>query len=240
MIKGLKKLKVNIIIDLALLVLLALMAGIGFLIKQVLVSGAKQNLIYGTNIHLEFLGLDRHQWGSIHLIVSIVFIVLIAVHVLLHWDVILCILNKMIPNKWKRYSLIAAIALTSTTFFCGPFFVSAQMDNHKNYYRNRIEHTTNYDTVENSTYLINKTRNNTQNSNSTHIKQSSSEARFETNGKQTIEELSALHSIPADYICKQLQIPLSSKDQRLGRLRKKYGFTMTEVSSAIASYKHQQ
>jgi len=51
--------KLNLTIDIVLLLLLMTMAGIGFLIKYVLLSGEKRNVIYGQNINLELLGMDR-------------------------------------------------------------------------------------------------------------------------------------------------------------------------------------
>ena len=52
------RVKLNLIIDIILFLLLMTMAGIGFLIKYTLISGEKQNIIYGTNTNLEFWGLD--------------------------------------------------------------------------------------------------------------------------------------------------------------------------------------
>lgn len=48
--------KLNLIIDAVMFVALALMAGLGFLIKWVLVPGFKRNEIYGSNVELGFFG----------------------------------------------------------------------------------------------------------------------------------------------------------------------------------------
>jgi hypothetical protein len=58
--------KLNLLIDAVLLLALALMAGLGFLIKWVLVPGFLRNEKYGSDVELEFFGLDRHEWGSVH------------------------------------------------------------------------------------------------------------------------------------------------------------------------------
>ncbi|MDF3129218.1 DUF4405 domain-containing protein [Kiritimatiellaeota bacterium B1221] len=42
---------------------------------------------------LEFLGMSRHEWGGVHFWVSMLFVVTIAVHLLLHW-------------KWVRVSFL--------------------------------------------------------------------------------------------------------------------------------------
>ncbi|MHC4076764.1 MAG: DUF4405 domain-containing protein [Planctomycetota bacterium] len=61
-----KRAKLNLIIDALLLLCLAGIAGIGFLIKYVLVPGYQRWEIYGRNVSLFLWGLDRHQWGTIH------------------------------------------------------------------------------------------------------------------------------------------------------------------------------
>ncbi len=137
MIKGIQKSKLNIIIDIILLVLLVLMAGVGFLIKYALLPGIQRNSKFGANINLEVLGMDRHQWGNIHLIISIIFIALIILHIILHWDMILCILDKMIPRKTVRNLFLATLTIITITLFIGPFLVNPVQVSHENNFRNR-------------------------------------------------------------------------------------------------------
>tara|TARA_R110002033_G_scaffold38827_3_gene78300 strand:+ start:2890 stop:3105 length:216 start_codon:yes stop_codon:yes gene_type:complete len=47
--------------------------GIGFLIKYTLISGKERNVIYGKNVELSLFGMDRHEWGYIHLVIAFVF-----------------------------------------------------------------------------------------------------------------------------------------------------------------------
>jgi hypothetical protein len=93
------KSKLNLSIDIIMLLLLLPVAGIGFLIKYVLIPGIQRNSIYGNNTDLEFLGLNRHQWGTVHLILSIVFLLLLIIHIVLHWKMITCVFQRLIPIK---------------------------------------------------------------------------------------------------------------------------------------------
>lgn len=240
MIKGIQKSKLNIVIDIILLVLLVLMAGFGFLIKYVLLPGTQRNSKYGSNIDLEFLGMDRHQWGNIHLIISIIFIALIILHIILHWDMILCILDKMIPRKTVRNLLLATLTIFTITLFISPFLVSPVQVNHENNFRNRTERleragreaiTQKKVIIETQTPLKEKIEV------STHDK---AKEEYDVHGTQTIDEVSAQYNVPANYICKELKVSENNKYQRLGRLRKEYGFSMSEVSNAIAKYKNSQ
>jgi hypothetical protein len=74
------KSKINLAIDAVMLILLTMMAGLGFLIKYVLVPGFKRNTLYGSDVELYFWGLDRHQWGSIHLYLGFVFLFLVLLY----------------------------------------------------------------------------------------------------------------------------------------------------------------
>jgi hypothetical protein len=53
--------KINLVIDVVMMILLAMIAGLGFLIKYILVAGFERNAIYGGDAELYFWGLDRHQ-----------------------------------------------------------------------------------------------------------------------------------------------------------------------------------
>ena len=71
------KSKVNMWIDIFMFMLMLPIAGIGFLMKYVLVSGVDRNSIYAPDVELLYCGLDRHQWGSIYLVMSFLFLFLL-------------------------------------------------------------------------------------------------------------------------------------------------------------------
>ncbi|MEJ5330464.1 MAG: hypothetical protein WHT07_09960 [Desulfobaccales bacterium] len=55
--------KLNFVIDALMFLCMAAIAGLGFLMKYVLVPGRETPLLYGRRVDLFFLGLDRHAWG---------------------------------------------------------------------------------------------------------------------------------------------------------------------------------
>ena len=59
----------------------SLLAGIGFLMKFVLIPGKERFAVYGRNVDLFFLGFDRHEWGTLHLWLAFALIALMAVHI---------------------------------------------------------------------------------------------------------------------------------------------------------------
>jgi hypothetical protein len=79
----------NISIDVLMFMVLMPIVGIGFLMKYVLLNGVERNLIYGNDVALLFWGMDRHQWGSIHLYLSFGLLFLLVLHLIFHWKMIL-------------------------------------------------------------------------------------------------------------------------------------------------------
>ena len=120
-----KRTKVNLVIEALLLLCVAAIAGIGLLMKYVLVPGYQRWEIYGRNVDLFFWGLDRHQWGTIHLMIGFVFLALLVLHIVLHWAAIVAIYRKLIPNAVLRcivavVLICLTILLLTFSFFANP------------------------------------------------------------------------------------------------------------------------
>ncbi|HPI72880.1 MAG TPA: hypothetical protein PK843_17265 [bacterium] len=64
--------QIDLIIDFFMLLVLASLAGIGFLIKYGLPPGREQIQSTGSNNELTFYGWDRHQWGDSHYVLAAV------------------------------------------------------------------------------------------------------------------------------------------------------------------------
>jgi len=101
--------KLNLIIEALMLLCMAAMAGIGLLIKYVLVPGQARWAIYGRNVELYFRGFDRHQWGTVHLTIGLVLIALLVLHIVLHWGMILAIYRRLIPSRLFRWIVVVIL-----------------------------------------------------------------------------------------------------------------------------------
>jgi hypothetical protein len=122
-----EKSKLNLTIDGLLLLCIAAIVGIGLLIKYVLVAGYLRWEIYGRNVEMFFWGLDRHQWGTIHLVIGIVFLALLVLHIGLHWSTIIGMYSKLIPNRFARW-LTALILILITIFLIAfSYFVTPEV-----------------------------------------------------------------------------------------------------------------
>ena len=247
------KLKLNLSIDIVMFLLLTVMAGIGFLMKYVVVSGEVRNIKYGNHVDLEFLGLTRHQWGSIHLIISLVFISLLVLHIILHWKCVLVIFKCMIPSATLRIFAATIIFLFGAGAIFASFFLKPELVPFEPLYRNRnfsnppsemitpaegISDTASYQkpalfTGRERPAVISEK----ENADASEENHNMEYNEYEVFGSQTLQYVAGRYEVPASVICRDLHIPEDQAGQKLGWLRKQYSFTMTDVRRSIASYK---
>lgn len=130
----------NLTIDTILLLLLLPMAGIGFIMKSVLLSGAERLAIYGADVELAFWGLTHHEWGTVHLYISLAFMAILLLHIIMHWTAIQIWFRKLLPNKSIR-TLIAILAIVAVLLsLLGPFMIKPETVPFTPHYRNRSLH----------------------------------------------------------------------------------------------------
>jgi hypothetical protein len=62
--------------------------------------------------------------------------------------------------------------------------------------------------------------------------------RQEINGRLSLADVERLTGVSADAIIKKLNLPAgTSKDERLGRLRRRYGFSIQQLRDAVSALK---
>lgn len=115
--------KLNLITNGLMLLCMAAIAGIALLIKFVLVPGYQRREIYGRNVKLLFLGLDRHRWGTVHLYVGLIFIALLVLHIVLHWSSLVATFCRLVPNPLTRTVVVVAFILVIALLLAFPCFV---------------------------------------------------------------------------------------------------------------------
>ena len=237
------KSKLNLIIDLIMLLLMMPIAGIGFLMKYVLVPGFERNVLYGNNVDLEFWGQTRHQWGSIHLILSITFLALLILHTILHWKMIVIIFRRMIPSKAIRLVLVSLITVTGLLSISFPLFVKPELVQKEPLHRNSHDKKNNsFHSNSQNNELIKQHDSSSTNSSSKANQEKkkklhSSKEEIEVFGSQTLQFVADKYNVPVSIIAADLKIPLTLSEQKLGRIKKQYPFTMDDVRTSISNYK---
>jgi hypothetical protein len=116
--------KLNFVIDAAMFLCLMAMAGLGFLMKYFLPSGRAARAAYGSNPQLAWLGWDRHDWGDIHLYLAFVLLILLVVHIILHWRQILGLFHRVVPDPRRRYQIALVFLILSLLLIYFPFLIT--------------------------------------------------------------------------------------------------------------------
>ena len=117
-----KKSKLNFIIDIFMFIVMAAIVGIGFLMKYILIPGKDRWIKYGKNVDLYFADLDRHEWGSIHLILGFILLGLLVLHIIFHWRTIVCFIRNYMKNSVFRNMFIILFIALSFILLLLPFF----------------------------------------------------------------------------------------------------------------------
>ena len=119
--------RANFIINAAMLLCGAALAGIGFLMKFVLIPGKDRFAVYGRNVDLFFFGLERHQWGTLHLWLALALIALLAVHIALHLSWIVAMIRTIIAGRTAQKIIVAVFLLLCLLFALFSFVVQPEV-----------------------------------------------------------------------------------------------------------------
>ncbi|WP_178988678.1 DUF4405 domain-containing protein [Winogradskyella schleiferi] len=124
----------NFILNATMTLFMSAIVGIGFLMKYTLLSGQDRKEVYGKNVELYFLGLDRHQWGTVHLVLSFILVGLLVLHILLHWKVVVAVYQKIIKVKLTKRIIAVGFAILCALLILIPLFLKPEIRiaNHKN------------------------------------------------------------------------------------------------------------
>ena len=245
--------KLNLSIDIIMFVVMMIIAGIGFMIKYVLVPGFKRNEIYGKDLELYFWGLERHQWGTIHLILSFTMLFFLLLHIILHWKMIQYIYKKMISNKIVRISLAISLFVVSAIFGIGPLFIKPEINTvasnhyHRNEYRKYNEELYHNDSLKYKPIdeeqgrtdtihvIIPITRKIQSENHKEGLYKRHQLYDIEVYGSMTLNEAAKKYNIPVTGLASSINVPEELASERLGRLRKQYGFHMDDLRNYIHS-----
>ena len=119
--------KLNFVIDALMFLSLMAIAGLGFLMKYTLPPGRAVKSTYGRNLELSWLGWDRHDWGDIHLYLGLALLTLLIIHLIFHWQQILGLFRRLVPDPRRRYRIAFIFLLLSLLLIYFPFLITPDM-----------------------------------------------------------------------------------------------------------------
>jgi hypothetical protein len=128
---AMRKSVLNFAINAMMTLCMSAIIGIGFLIKYTLISGQERREIYGHNVELYLLGMDRHQWGMLHLILGFVLFGLLVLHIFLHWKVVTTVYQKIIKVPLAKKIVASVFIVVCASMIITPFFVQPEIEANK-------------------------------------------------------------------------------------------------------------
>jgi len=230
--------KINFMIDALMSLVLLAITGFGFLMKYVLIPGKDRMAHFGRNVDLYFLGMDRHEWGVIHLILGYVLLGLLVLHLALHWKLIQSLFRRLIRTTVWHVPVISIFLILCVFLLIFPFLIyievrEAAQGGHHHGHDIAVEETASA-AFSTSTTLSGSNQ-------SRHTDQTSMDSSIELHGRLTLAQVSDIHQIPVSDILNGLKIPGTvSVTETLGHLRKHYHFHMSDVVRVIQQYKSSQ
>ncbi|MFO7889931.1 MAG: DUF4405 domain-containing protein [bacterium] len=230
--------KLNFVIDVLMFIVMMAIGGIGFLMKFVLVRGSQVWEIYGENLDLLLWGWDRHQWGSLHLILGYILLGLLVLHIVFHWKQIGVMFKCLITKKFFRIILTIILIILSLLFFLFAFIVEIdKVTLKRGEGRHRLEHIHQEEHAQHSTTLKQEMSISSEVKKSIEENNIPPESSAQVEGRMTLYSIEATYKVPADSLKKFLGIPLSCSDrENLGQLRRRYNFHMSDVERYIEKY----
>ncbi len=162
-----------------------------------------------------FLGLHRHQWGDIHLYLSLVFILLIIIHLMLSWSWIKGKAQNLFKKRWNTMIMVTVLLAVFVIVVFWTFMPKYPLS-YENYGSGARARSQGQFPPED---FIND------------------ELGYLTIiGNMTLAEVEKITGIPAEVLTQKLGLPSrTSPDETLGQLRKKHGFSLVEARAAISA-----
>lgn len=157
-----------------------------------------------------FLGLHRHQWGDIHLNLSLAFAVLVVIHIVLAWSWVKGKAQGLFGKTWKAalgLTVVAAVLVPLIFWLAAPKNDPAYADLGTGHGRNEM-------------------------GSERHGQAVPSEVPI--SGRMTMREVERTAGISAKDLLARLGLPDGvSLDETLGRLSRTYGFEMQALRDAV-------
>ena len=263
----LDKSKINLLIDALMFLCMMAIAGLGFLMKFVLIPGKDRAAKYGRGVELFLLDLDRHEWGTIHLIIGFTLLTALVFHIILHWKMIVGIYERLIENRSKRRIIAAVFVVVGGALILFPFAVKPEIQEmgrghaaegcggcpassahslhiEAGMVKETLPEADDADEASPETESLREVQPMAETPDEAHPEIESShemhqegDGSIEIRGYMTLAEVAAKGNVPVDYLKERLGVPESTPgNERLGRLRREYGFTMGDVGRIIQEY----
>lgn len=233
-----KRPTLNFLIDVVAFIAFAFLTTTGVLTRYVLPPGSGR---YAT-----LWGLNRHGWGDLHFWVAVVLLGVLALHLLLHWRWILCIVRGQrseasgprvalgVVGFIGLVGLVAAPLLAPVERSGTPRQSSALPPSATQAPRSMQSREPTEATHESPTQAPPQSP---PVPSSAGMRESNAPSTEAIRGSMTLRQVAESTGAPVDHLIKQLGLPPGiDPDERIGRLRKRYNVSPDDVRQVVNDY----
>jgi len=227
------------LVDTLLFLSIVGIALVGFLIGLVIPKGptAPESTKY-------FIGLHRHQWSNIHFYLSIAFVVFVIIHILLSWKWIRNKSRQIFKKRWNTALIFTAIASVMLIILFWALYprVPGANEGYGVGAAERVKYQPLSEREPPPQEEKRGVREHEQIQEAEHEQKltrgisAEDQSGILITGRMTLYDMGKETGISARRIADKLNLPSDvSLDEGLGRLRRRYGFSVQDVRDAIAS-----
>jgi len=191
-----------------------------------------------------FLNLHRHQWGNIHLYLSLTFIFLVIIHLTLDWKWIKARANQIFKKGWKT-ALISTVLISIFVIFLLWLFYPKEPGAHEEYgikKGTRGQESSQKELAADAQlppqqHKVQPTHGRMEEEQKiTRGKMDEDQSGILITGQISLYEIEKRTGVPAQKIIEKLGLPQNvSRQENIGRLRRRYRFTLQDVRDIVAS-----
>ena len=212
----------NFIIDALMFMAMMAIAGLGFLMEYVLIPGERRWQVYGRNVDLSWLGLDRHAWGDVHYALGMVLMLLLILHIVLHWRSVVGMFRQAIAGAALRIALGVLFVALCAGLLLFPLCIEPEVkesgEGHGRVPRETPPIAAGLDHPAPGTHGSGKLP---------------EKKRPKLHGRMSLGEGAQQYGVSSAVLKNRLGLPEETpNDERLGHLRKSHGFRMSDVERA--------
>lgn len=171
----------------------------------------------GTGRFQSLAGMNRHEWGEVHFWIAMVLMIALAAHIVLHWNWIVCVVRgRRTEASGYRIALGVVGLLGLLGLSAAPFLAPVEQTGEPGRRQNR-------DARE-------------QGPSDAPPADGGETSSVRIRGSMTLADVEQISKVPVDRILQQLGLPPDvPRDETLGRLRRTYGFEMSDVRRIVES-----
>ncbi|MCB2154363.1 DUF4405 domain-containing protein [bacterium] len=211
--------KTNFFVDAVALAAFLFLTTTGLLMRYTLPPGSGgRHGGEGTSVW----GLTRHDWGGVHFWIAVGMLVVLAVHLLLHWRWILAVVRGKPREAQGGRALIGVFATLALIVLAAAPLLAPKSG-----------------TTESESRRGGRGSGREAASTVTNVAEAVTHGESETiRGSMSLAEVEQTTGVPATAVIAALGLPTDTDPgQRLGQLRRQHGFEMEAVRTIVAEYK---